>query len=726
MCLTWQIAVVLLVIFTEQDVQGLALNLTGPDKAVLNESYTFHCQASPADEVQGPFSFTRKGTAVCTVLSDCRLLGVVPGYPCGCAGDGEATRIYNMTIINVTLTDEADWTCKQIDDISNSFHLTVLSPVNNVSIEISGSMSDSVNITEGNPSVFSCVIQGAKPAPSVSQVTWYREVSPGNNESLPGIPGNTTTSDRTTSINLTYTARRQDQGQKVFCAATNSLMVNRSVPAVSSAVGTATIVCTGGAFRGEKATLVCKITNPIVGGMRIIRPNSGTQQQVIQCNTSNTKCILRDGVTGYSYVTDSSSQTTLTIHSFNPSTDEGEWICRDGLTGIGEATCNMSLFYEAILEIDPCPSNWFDGVPLNVTCVLKDGAIGGSMFISKNNQPNVQCNSTFGDCFSFDPGRYDVVGVPSVSVTMLIKSFEKGRDDTEWICIDFTHVPAPPSCKITLSAPYGVKGENVTTLTKVTLPFSVSVTGSCTYLLPDCTWIRKIQGESEERVPDNLTSITNTNTSCNSGDQQATCTFKFDYDSVPAGFVGKHVSLRVSITHASLIGNSTPIEIVNSGVIFTVGPDTITLIPSPPAEMREGSKVIVNCTSDCLPRCSFSWTWGKESISSTSSLILENIGKKQAGAYMCTVTNTISLISRNKTFHLSFPDDPERMSSLSAGAISGIVIAVVLAFAIPTVWILYKRNKRQPDAVEENTDNRTQKSEIERSQIDNPAFTKPE
>ncbi|XP_041373394.1 uncharacterized protein LOC121386524 [Gigantopelta aegis] len=42
-----------------------------------------------------------------------------------------------------------------------------------------------------------------------------------------------------------------------------------------------------------------------------------------------------------------------------------------------------------------------------------------------------------------------------------------------------------------------------------------------------------------------------------------------------------------------------------------------------------------------------------------------------------------------------FPDDPERMSALGAGAISGIVIAVVLALVIPTAWILYKRKKKK-------------------------------
>ncbi|XP_041356225.1 uncharacterized protein LOC121373601 isoform X1 [Gigantopelta aegis] len=183
---------------------------------------------------------------------------------------------------------------------------------------------------------------------------------------------------------------------------------------------------------------------------------------------------------------------------------------------------------EAVLEIKPCVLHWFDGIALNLTCVLRSGTIDEDIFISKCKEPIVLCNSNFMACYSIEPRRYSVVGVPSVSATMLIKSFAKGRHDTEWTCLDYTPVSAPLSCNITLSAPYGVKDENLTTLTTVTLPFSISVTGSCTYLLPNCIWTYKIQGESEERVPDGLTEITNTSAHCNSGDQQATCTLKFN------------------------------------------------------------------------------------------------------------------------------------------------------------------------------------------------------
>ncbi|XP_041372866.1 uncharacterized protein LOC121386132 [Gigantopelta aegis] len=106
-------------------------------------------------------------------------------------------------------------------------------PVNSVSTEVFKSLPDGVFMIEGNPAVFECIIQGAKPAPNISQVAWYIELLTGNNESLPGIPGNPITSNRTTSISLSYTARRQDLGL-VFCTATNDWMVSRGIPAVTS------------------------------------------------------------------------------------------------------------------------------------------------------------------------------------------------------------------------------------------------------------------------------------------------------------------------------------------------------------------------------------------------------------------------------------------------------------------------------------------------------------
>ena len=60
---------------------------------------------------------------------------------------------------------------------------------------------------------------------------------------------------------------------------------------------------------------------------------------VIACNPSNTRCISVGSVTGYSAVTNSPTNITLTIESFNTAVDAGQWTCQDGRDG-DPATCD--------------------------------------------------------------------------------------------------------------------------------------------------------------------------------------------------------------------------------------------------------------------------------------------------------------------------------------------------------------------------------------------------
>ncbi|XP_041373748.1 uncharacterized protein LOC121386798 [Gigantopelta aegis] len=221
----------------------------------------------------------------------------------------------------------------------------------------------------------------------------------------------------------------------------------------------------------------------------------------------------------------------------------------------------------AVLEIMPCVTNWFDGVPLNLTCVLVSGTVDTKVSFSRNAESKVQCNSAFADCFTHDPA-YSHLGHSSQSMTMLIHSFNEGKDNTAWTCIDSSPPVSPIPCIISLSAKYAVSHEDMTSLEKVTIPFNVSVTGICTYQLPTCTWTYMMQGMSEKRmIPSGQTHINNTTASCNAGDQQATCILKIDF--VPEEFFNRGVSLHVSITHPSLMGSSTPIDIVSSTMFFT-------------------------------------------------------------------------------------------------------------------------------------------------------------
>ncbi|XP_041362182.1 carcinoembryonic antigen-related cell adhesion molecule 8-like [Gigantopelta aegis] len=121
----------------------------------------------------------------------------------------------------------------------------------------------------------------------------------------------------------------------------------------------------------------------------------------------------------------------------------------------------------------------------------------------------------------------------------------------------------------------------------------------------------------------------------------------------------------------------------------------------------EGQDLTVDCTADCNPPCDYSWTLGDNKITTSPLLNLTDISSNQDGnVYNCTVTNSAIPKTISELFILKVDYDPERMSALSAGAISGIVIAVVLALFVPTVWILYKRKiKKKAEDVQNESNN---------------------
>ena len=99
---------------------------------------------------------------------------------------------------------------------------------------------------------------------------------------------------------------------------------------------------------GQSVTLVCTITGTLLSGIVWLRPNGGSPHEVIACNYANTLCVPTGGVTGYSAVTNSRTQITLTIESFNTAVDAGEWTCQDGLYGV-PATCDKKTVSKLIV-----------------------------------------------------------------------------------------------------------------------------------------------------------------------------------------------------------------------------------------------------------------------------------------------------------------------------------------------------------------------------------------
>ncbi|XP_041373299.1 uncharacterized protein LOC121386464 [Gigantopelta aegis] len=100
------------------------------------------------------------------------------------------------------------------------------------------------------------------------------------------------------------------------------------------------------------------------------------------------------------------------------------------------------------------------------------------------------------------------------------------------------------------------------------------------------------------------------------------------------------------------------------------------------------------------------------------TLIIESFDPNtDAGTWTCYDGRGVQQSYCNKTS--GKPDsESERMSGLGTGAISGIVIAVVLAVAIPTGWIVYKRKKHAKGEDGQNAQTSQNKNEF-----DKPGFS---
>ena len=92
---------------------------------------------------------------------------------------------------------------------------------------------------------------------------------------------------------------------------------------------------------GQTSKITCTITGTLLSGTFWLRPNGGSPQMVVSCNKANNMCLPSGGITGYRVVIDSPTQQTLTIESFNPATDAGEWTCVDGSLGV-PSTCQKT------------------------------------------------------------------------------------------------------------------------------------------------------------------------------------------------------------------------------------------------------------------------------------------------------------------------------------------------------------------------------------------------
>ena len=88
--------------------------------------------------------------------------------------------------------------------------------------------------------------------------------------------------------------------------------------------------------------------------------------------------------------------------------------------------------------------------------------------------------------------------------------------------------------------------------------------------------------------------------------------------------------------------------ILSSPIYFSDGPNQVIITPSTQSYTLTETEHLnqIQCTADCIPVCTMTWSGPNLPAGTTSVLKLQNINRNQAGNYQCTASNDIgSLMS---------------------------------------------------------------------------------
>ena len=82
----------------------------------------------------------------------------------------------------------------------------------------------------------------------------------------------------------------------------------------------------------------------------------------------------------------------------------------------------------------------------------------------------------------------------------------------------------------------------------------------------------------------------------------------------------------------------------SSPTYFSDGPNMVIIRPSIQSyTLKETDNLNqIQCTADCIPVCTMTWSGPNLPTGTTSVLNLQNINRNQAGNYQCTVSNDVS------------------------------------------------------------------------------------
>ena len=82
----------------------------------------------------------------------------------------------------------------------------------------------------------------------------------------------------------------------------------------------------------------------------------------------------------------------------------------------------------------------------------------------------------------------------------------------------------------------------------------------------------------------------------------------------------------------------------SSPTYFSDGPNMVIITPPTTSyTLKETENLIkIQCTADCKPNCTMTWSGPNLPVGTTSVLNLQNINRNQTGSYQCTSSNDVS------------------------------------------------------------------------------------
>lgn len=84
--------------------------------------------------------------------------------------------------------------------------------------------------------------------------------------------------------------------------------------------------------------------------------------------------------------------------------------------------------------------------------------------------------------------------------------------------------------------------------------------------------------------------------------------------------------------------------LLSSPTYFSDGPNQVIITPSTQSYTLKETENLnqIQCTADCIPVCTMTWSGPNLPAGTTSVLNLQNINRNQAGNYQCTASNDVS------------------------------------------------------------------------------------